>query len=331
MARKSAARGGIITPVQYNDFVRVGIIGSLLLLVACAPAAVSPTPVPLDLRPYSTITPSATIPPAGAVIVPSTPPASPTPFKYSIQAGDTLSQLAERFHVSLDALLAANPGVNPNALSVGQSLTVPGSPEGASDGVKPTPVSVPVEQVACHPIADGGLWCFALVRDQGANPIENVTARLELIGSDGNVVSDQVAILPLNLLLPGESLPLSAYFPPGVPATVKPQVQVLTANEVPSGDQRYLPAQVRNASVKVAASGLSGQVTGQVSLPEGSTSARLVWVAAVAYDDAGNVIGFRRWEDSGGLTPSAPLSFTFMIASVAGRIDRVEFAVEARP
>jgi murein DD-endopeptidase MepM/ murein hydrolase activator NlpD len=45
---------------------------------------------------------------------------------YIIQPGDTLFYIASRFNVTLDALIAANPEVNPNLLSPGQRLVIPG-------------------------------------------------------------------------------------------------------------------------------------------------------------------------------------------------------------
>ena len=45
---------------------------------------------------------------------------------YIIQPGDTLSFVASRFNVTLDELLAANPGVDPNFLSQGQQIVIPG-------------------------------------------------------------------------------------------------------------------------------------------------------------------------------------------------------------
>jgi murein DD-endopeptidase MepM/ murein hydrolase activator NlpD len=45
---------------------------------------------------------------------------------YVIQPGDTLSYIASRFNVTLDELLAANPAVDPNFLSQGQQIIIPG-------------------------------------------------------------------------------------------------------------------------------------------------------------------------------------------------------------
>jgi LysM repeat protein len=44
---------------------------------------------------------------------------------YNIKSGDTLSKVAKDFGVSLSALLAANPTVNPNRLQIGQPIVIP--------------------------------------------------------------------------------------------------------------------------------------------------------------------------------------------------------------
>lgn len=45
---------------------------------------------------------------------------------YIVQPGDTLSAIANRFNLTLNELLAANPGVDPNLLAQGQQLVIPG-------------------------------------------------------------------------------------------------------------------------------------------------------------------------------------------------------------
>ncbi|HEX3044483.1 MAG TPA: LysM domain-containing protein [Bacillota bacterium] len=59
-----------------------------------------------------------------AVPRPGTCPAGRTP--YIIRAGDTLFSLAERFGTTVAAILAANPGLDPNALRIGQNICIPG-------------------------------------------------------------------------------------------------------------------------------------------------------------------------------------------------------------
>jgi len=71
-------------------------------------------------------------------VKPPPPPPPPPPcsgFLYTIQAGDTFYLLAKRFCVNLDAVLAANPGVDPKNLQIGQVVCIP--------AVKPPPPPPP--------------------------------------------------------------------------------------------------------------------------------------------------------------------------------------------
>jgi len=45
---------------------------------------------------------------------------------YIVQAGDTFYSIANRFNITFDELLAANAGIDPNLLSQGQQITIPG-------------------------------------------------------------------------------------------------------------------------------------------------------------------------------------------------------------
>ncbi len=55
-------------------------------------------------------------------------PVCPGGTLYSIRSGDTLYAIAGRYDTTVSALLAANPGINPNNLQVGQVICVPGAP-----------------------------------------------------------------------------------------------------------------------------------------------------------------------------------------------------------
>ena len=56
--------------------------------------------------------------------VPSVPPCTGG-FYYTIKAGDTIYNLAPRFNVTVDAIIRANPGINPNNLQIGQVICIP--------------------------------------------------------------------------------------------------------------------------------------------------------------------------------------------------------------
>lgn len=55
----------------------------------------------------------------------TTCPTGTTP--YIIKAGDTFFNIARTFGISLESLIAANPGVDPNRLTIGQRICVPHS------------------------------------------------------------------------------------------------------------------------------------------------------------------------------------------------------------
>jgi LysM repeat protein len=65
----------------------------------------------------------------------STSSASGTPSTYTVQRGDWIYAIARKFNVTVAALIAANPGINPNLLYPGQQLNIPG---GATPGT-PSP------------------------------------------------------------------------------------------------------------------------------------------------------------------------------------------------
>lgn len=67
---------------------------------------------------------------------PAPPEPSPTPSSlgqtYTVKSGDIPETIAAQFGITTEALLAANPGINPNNLQVGQVLIIPPAapPEG---------------------------------------------------------------------------------------------------------------------------------------------------------------------------------------------------------
>lgn len=95
------------------------------LLAACAPEppeTLLPTlPAVLDITPAPTLDIDATATAFASLALPTPTPAA----LYTVQPGDTLSDLAERFDTTLDELVAANGLTDPNALQPGQTLLIP--------------------------------------------------------------------------------------------------------------------------------------------------------------------------------------------------------------
>lgn len=309
---------------------------SVFLLISCISSEAASPSRPPTLIPFLTSTRSA-IAPTGTLLTPEgivaaeTPLPTLTPFTYTVQRGDTISSIALKQNVSIDDLLAANPDISPNAMAVGQVINIPSNLQNPAGEPTPTPAPFTIQQIECYSTADQGMWCFVLAHNEFPDFMENVSAQVTLVDANNAVISSQPALLPLNILPPNTSLPLTVFFPAIIPTEAKPQVQVLTATRLLPGDQRYLPATVNNTLVQVNADGRSAQVSGQVRLPENANVAHQVWVTGTAYDQAERIVGVRRWESSAALAPHGSLPFQFMLSSLGGTIERVEFAVEARP
>ncbi|HZJ58168.1 MAG TPA: LysM peptidoglycan-binding domain-containing protein [Clostridia bacterium] len=64
------------------------------------------------------------------ICIPTAPQPGQCPggFHYQIVAGDTFFNLARRFNTTVEALMAANPGVDPNRLMIGQVICIPVTP-----------------------------------------------------------------------------------------------------------------------------------------------------------------------------------------------------------
>jgi LysM repeat protein len=100
----------------------------LVALIACAPpepSAPRPTsPAVLLITPAPTLDIDATATALSSVLL-----ATPTPSGlYTVQPGDTLGALAERFGVSVDEIVAANNLTDPNNVLAGQVLIIPSAP-----------------------------------------------------------------------------------------------------------------------------------------------------------------------------------------------------------
>jgi LysM repeat protein len=76
---------------------------------------------PIETNPPVVMPPIETNPP----VVVAPPPYSPPGTEYIIVKGDTLAKIAKKNGVTLKALEAANPNVQPTKLKVGQKLTIP--------------------------------------------------------------------------------------------------------------------------------------------------------------------------------------------------------------
>ncbi|PKN94611.1 MAG: hypothetical protein CVU44_05875 [Chloroflexi bacterium HGW-Chloroflexi-6] len=324
---------------------RVLTLVLLSLLLACsAPDSDSSQPVlPLneaDLPTQTVSAPAPAIPAATrASLTLITPTAStdqipsllptPTPFTYAVKSGDTISQIAQRYGLTVDEVVAANPGINTQILSIGQVIQIPSRPAALANAL-PAPANLTIGPLHCFPSGQG-MWCISLLQNPQAEPIENITGQITLFDQNAEPLGSLDALIPLNILPARAALPIAAFFPSRPPEPFAAQLDIATAFLLVSGDVRYLPARVDNLLTQISADGLSAQVSGRIFLPESNLPATEIWLAGIAYNENGQVIGFRRWQSSIVLEPGQSQTFAFAVYSLDGFIDRLEVIAEARP
>jgi LysM repeat protein len=90
----------------------------------------------IETNPPAYVPPAMTNPP---VII--APPVVPAAGEYTVVKGDILETIAKKNGVTVKALEAANPGVVPTKLKIGEKLTIPTGGSGASSAVDSTGVS----------------------------------------------------------------------------------------------------------------------------------------------------------------------------------------------
>jgi LysM repeat protein len=103
-----------------------------MLIGGCKREQVEPTPPPVDTNTVAMDTNAPSVEPSNPpVAVPSVVAPAPAPVpqaagaEYVVQKGDSFAKIAKKNGVSVKAIEAANPGVAPTKLKVGQKLSIP--------------------------------------------------------------------------------------------------------------------------------------------------------------------------------------------------------------
>lgn len=315
------------------------LMGLTLVATACTPElsleTATATPVNRQLTPYRSPTTTPSTARTELAEIPRTPTPlptpTPTPFTYSVARGDTMLGIALRFGLTLEELQAANPEVDPHFLSVDTDLVIPLEGENPEVQPTPTPEVLRLAPARCYTTVQEAVWCFILATNQNAFALENIVARVRLFAQTGEVAGEGEAIMPLNLLPPGEAQPLVIFFPPPLPGEIIPQVELLAALPVPEDAGRYLSVNLGIGETDIQEDGMQAAVRGEINLPNGSPEAGLIWLALVAYDQDGRVVGVRKWEAESGLAAGDSLSFEVEVYSLGAPIDKVAVLSEARP
>ncbi len=191
------------------------------MLTGCTAVALPPGQIaitetaPIALTPYIIASQS----PAASTAVPyiatpsPLPSPSPTPRSHTVTAGQTFGTIATQYGISVDALIIANPGVNPNAIPLGTILIIPYvSTDETSENILPTPIPIQLAQPDCYQDSEKRIICFIAAFNSLTTPVEGVSAILRYQSSDGSV-KEATAFSLLNSIQPGKTIPLYAVFP----------------------------------------------------------------------------------------------------------------------
>jgi LysM repeat protein len=118
---------------------------------------------------------------------------------YVVQSGDSLGLIADTYVVGLDALIAANPGVDPNALQIGQLLVIPPigtglSPEAIAARSTPVPVQRPPGEVLYHVVQAGDL--LSTLADLYSVDVADIIAANGLDDANQILIGQELVIPP---------------------------------------------------------------------------------------------------------------------------------------
>jgi LysM repeat protein len=319
----------VLTPV---------LIFLALLMSACqpgnTPAATVTSAAAGGLTPYvtATLTPTFTSTPVNAPTSTLSPTQTPTPRPYTVKSNDTLIVIAFRNGLTVEELKAANPGVDPYLLTVGQTLYIPAPSNVSATQQAPTPLpeGMTVSAVTCPATASGGSYCFAALTNTQEYRLESISAEFRLADPAGGTLLTRPATLPVSRVAPGETVVVFAYFAP--PALLNPAAQLLLQTALKAAEPSTRPVVNTGAPVvQINPDGLSAVVSGEALLEAESVAAQTLWVTAVALDSNGSPVGIRRLELAEGLKSGETKPYMLTVYSLAGSIASVSLYVDAIP
>jgi LysM repeat protein len=165
-----------------------------------------------------------TIPTGSSAPAPTQPPSGPPAggtTVYTVQPGDWLARIASRFGVSVQAIINANPGINPNRIFVGQQIIIPGG----GGGSQPTaPPATPPPGTATPPPSGGGQVYIVQRGDTLARIAARFGVSVQAIMSANGMTNPNLIFVGQRLTIPGSggSQPVPPATPPPGPTTPPP-------------------------------------------------------------------------------------------------------------
>jgi len=242
--------------------------------------------------------------------------------------------IAYRYQISLSALMAANPQINPNQMPIGTILVIP-SAGNSHNPPRPafTPLPVSLGPVHCVLVQDGGTWCFLMVHNPSEQAVVEVSVAVRIPGAGNDPAREEIIPTMLDRLPKHSSLPVAAYFAGPLPTSLQASAAIQSALPLSVDQNRFLTAQLKDQQTDISTNGLWASISGKImlDLPADPNKMVLVRIAGAAFDEAGNLVGVRLWEKKSALPGEEGITYKFTLYSAAGRITRLKTWVEAVP
>ena len=302
------------------------VAGLILLSAGCniQPEPFSTLTIAPPLNPYQSTTRTPDQPtPTNPISTTQPLIPTPTPFKHTIQPGDTLYGIAILYNISFDRLVSANPGLDTRVLIVGTEVIIPPTEE---ENLPPTPTPYPIllEEPLCYPTTNQELWCYVLIENDQGISLDSISLAFMLYDSDQDLIESRLAYSPLNRLLPGQTIPIGSLIQ-NPPADLD-QISAALLTAYPS-DQDQADADILDYSLEYSQENTIAYVKGSYEINAEEVPVNQVWILGVGFSEQ-KPVAVRKWIRSEEVEKGNAYSFDFYLYSLGPEIDSVQLFIE---
>ena len=208
----------------------------VMLLQGCGTTQGPVAPPELPVMPSAEI--AALPPPAPAVLKPpaKTWPAETT--SYAVRSGETLSQIAKQFDVSMAEIMALSGLKDADIIRAGQILTLPGKLDLSK--ARPIPQPRPKPVAAQAPVAGSGATYIVKAGDSLSVIASRYGTTTKALREANGISGDKI-LVGQALVIPGAGQPAAAT--PSAPGTKEPEPETVPDADVVGEPSVGLPAE----------------------------------------------------------------------------------------
>lgn len=283
--------------------------------VSLAAATPLPTPTPAPYTPAPTATSTVT----------------PTPEIHTIESGDSLLAIAERYDVSVATLQEANGILDPRTLQIGQQLIIPRIEElneNEAATATPTPLPVSIENIYFSETTIGGLWVLGEVLNDSGVPLEQVRVGVTLLDESESELAQAGGLVALDFVDVNERAPFAILFSAAPGRFEQYRTYPISAVGAYIGSY-YRDLEIRNLKSegeRYASYTVSGTIYNF-----GPEEAISVQVVLTAYDNLGRVIAMRQVLPDHNVVPrGGETTFIDVLVPIGGPVERIEAVAQGR-